>query len=183
MCIRDSLCTGALYAVEIGTGFRKAEAVLPNGAVLDDRRLRRSSLLWRINGLLIADPSEEQLRSLVAGRDMAVLKPPRCKNDPVGTLFGTHPIYLPYDPTEITNGATWLLRIELRFPCRGPRRAAIPLFFTSASFAPMRHSTVDTILGHFLRLHLSAERARAFSFHSFRIGFACCLLAEASPTT
>ena len=45
----------------------------------------------------------------------------------------------------------------------------------------MHHSTVDTILGNFLRLDLSAERARAFSFHSFRIGFACCLLAAGCP--
>ena len=40
----------------------------------------------------------------------------------------------------------------------------------------MRHSTVDTYLGHFLKLHLSAV-ARMYSFHSFRIGFACALLA------
>ena len=175
------LCTGALYALASGTGFRKAEAALPNGAVLDDRRLRRSSLLWRIDGRIYADPTEAQLLGLVSGRDMAVLKPPRCKNDPDGTVFGTHPIYQPYVEGDITNAAAWLRRIELLFPCQGPRRAEIPLFFTSAAFAPMTHSTVDSMLGHFLRLYMSAERARDFSFHSFRIGFACCLLAAGCP--
>ena len=58
----------------------------------------------------------------------------------------------------------------------GARRAAVALFFTDAKLATMHHSTVDTYLGHFLKRHLGAA-AGNYSFHSFRIGFACALLA------
>jgi len=40
----------------------------------------------------------------------------------------------------------------------------------------MYHSTVDTYLKRLLNLHLG-EAAGNYSFHSFRIGFACALLA------
>jgi hypothetical protein len=40
----------------------------------------------------------------------------------------------------------------------------------------MRHSAVETYLGHFLTLSLGAA-AGNYSFHSFRIGFACALMA------
>ena len=40
----------------------------------------------------------------------------------------------------------------------------------------MHHSTVDTYLGHFLTLHMGAA-AKNYSFHSFRVGFACALMA------
>ena len=50
------------------------------------------------------------------------------------------------------------------------------LFFTDSKLSAMHHSTVDTYLGHFLKLHLGAA-ADKYSFHSFRIGFACALLA------
>jgi len=45
-----------------------------------------------------------------------------------------------------------------------------------ASLSPLHHSTVDTYLGHLLKLHFGADAAK-YSFHSFRIGFACALLA------
>ena len=114
----------------------------------------------------------------MAGRDVAILRPPRCKNDFDNTIFGPNPIYLPFDPADALNAATWLQKLELAFPCRGSQRNRRPVFFTDISAAkPMTHSTVDTYLRHFLILHLSAEEADQFSFHSFRIGFATALLA------
>ena len=47
---------------------------------------------------------------------------------------------------------------------------------TDANLTPLRHSTVDTFLEHLLRLHFGADAVK-YSFHSFRIGFACALLA------
>jgi hypothetical protein len=75
-------------------GFRKAEIEIahPSSTTLSGHRLRRSSLLWRINGDILADPSPEQLRAMVPKRDMAIVKPPCAKNDPDGTTFGAHPV-------------------------------------------------------------------------------------------
>ena len=170
------LSLGALFTVGISTGIRKAEGATPNGRPLDQRRLRRSSLLWRIDGVSVADPTAAQLLSLQPGRDGAILVPPPSKADQFGDIWGVHPIHLAYDPRDRANAATWLRQVELRFPVRGAQRARVALFFTDARLATMHHSTVDTYLGHFLRLHLGAT-AGNYSFHSFRIGFACALLA------
>ena len=169
---------GAMFALSMSTGFRKAEVALPNGTALDDRRLHRAAVVWRIDGALIADPSPSQLQNLVAGRDIAIVRPPRCKNDYDGTTFGPNPIYLPFDPTDTLNAASWLQRLELAFPCHGSTRRLRPLFFTdTAATIPVSHSTVDTYLRHLLHLYLSVEEASKYSFHSFRIGFATALLA------
>jgi hypothetical protein len=155
---------------------------LPDGADFDDRRLRRSSVIWLINGILHADPSPEILSTMLPLRDMAVIKPPRSKADQDGTKFGTHPIDQLYDPSDSANAATWLRRIELSFPLHGAARLHSPLFFSNShAFSPITHSTVDRLLGHLLGLHLPANIASNYSFHSFRIGFACALLAAGCP--
>ena len=170
------LSLGALFTVAISTGIRKAEGATPTGRPLDQRRLRRSSLLWRIDGVSVADPSAAQLSGLQPGRDGAILIPPPSKADQFGDIWGVHPIHLEYDPSDRANAATWLRQIELQFPVHGARRAAVALFFTDSKLSAMHHSTVDTYLGHFLKLHLGAAAGK-YSFHSFRIGFACALLA------
>jgi len=175
------LSLGAMFALSESTGFRKAEVALPNGCDFDDRRLRRSSLLWEIDGTLHADPSPAQLRALVRGRDKAVIKPPRSKADYDGTIWGAHPIWLVFDDTDVANAARWLLRLELQLPLRGGQRVETPLFVSSAALEPMLHSTVDCYLEHLLRANVPEERVSAYSFHSFRIGFACALLAANCP--
>jgi hypothetical protein len=81
---------------------------------------------------------------------------------------------------NLANAAHWLQRLELMYPCSGRRRAYTPLFFSDAAFTPMLQSTVDTYLLHLLRLHVPPARLAGYSFHSFRIGFACALLAGAA---
>jgi hypothetical protein len=139
-------------------------------------------LLWEIDGVIFADPSPEALRGLVRGRDKAVLKPPRSKAEQDGIKFGALPIYQLFDDTDPANAAHWLQRLELMYPCSGRRRAYTPLFFSDAAFTPMLQSTVDTYLLHLLlRLHVPPARLAGYSFHSFRIGFACALLAAGCP--
>ena len=41
----------------------------------------------------------------------------------------------------------------------------------------MSHATVDRLLGLLLRAFLPEDEAKVYSFHSFRVGFACALLA------
>ncbi len=172
------LCLRTMFAVSMSTGFRKAEVALPNGEPFDDRRLRRSSVWWRVNGAVHADPSMALLLSMVPGRDYALIRPPRCTNDPDGSKFGTHPIHLVFGTADPLNAAANLRELEVAFPMHGARRSTHALFFTDAtSYAPMTHSTVDTYLTHLLLVHMSAAEAEQYSFHSFRIGFATALLA------
>jgi len=175
------LSLGAVFALSESTGFRKAEVALPSGCDFDDRRLRRSSLLWEINGTLHADPSPAQLRALVQGRDKAVIKPPRSKADYDGATWGAHPIWLVFDDTDVANAARWLLRLELQLPLRGGQRAEAPLFVSSAALEPILHSTVGRYLELLLSANAPEECVSAYSFHSFRIGFACALLVANCP--
>jgi hypothetical protein len=170
------LSLGGIFAVGASTGIRKAEGATPNGRALDQRRLRRSNLLWSIDGTTIADPSPAALRGLVSGRDSAILIPPPSKADQFGDIWGVHPIHLPFAPEDSANAAAWLQRIELALPVRGDQRASTALFVVDANLTPLRHSAVDTYLGHLLNLHFGANASK-YSFHSFRIGFACALLA------
>jgi len=167
---------GALFTVGISTGIRKAEGATPNSRVLDQRRLRRSNLLWRIAGEAFADPTRSQLLSLQPGRDGAILIPPPSKADQTGEIWGVHPMHLPYDPTDRANAATWLRDLELELPVHSGQRALTALFVTDAALSTMYHSTVDTYLRRLLDLHFG-KSAGNYSFHSFRIGFACALLA------
>ena len=179
------LSLGAMMALSESTGFRKSEVALPNGEELDDRRLRRASLLWEIDGNICVNPTPAQLSAMVNGRDKAVIKPPRSKADQDGTIWGAHPIWLTLDETDVANPARWLRQLELAFPCQGVQRAKAPLFFSSVlagtTFTPLRHSTIDCYLEHLLRANVPAERVKAYSFHSFRVGFACALLAANCP--
>jgi len=175
------LSLGAMFVLSGNTGFRKAKVALPSGCDFDDRRLRRSSLLGGIDVTLHVDPSPEQLRTLVRGRDKAVIKPPRSKADYDGTTWGAHPIWLVFDDTDAANAARWLLRLELQLPLRGGRRAETPPFVSSAALEPVLHSTADYYLEHLLRENNPEERISAHSFHSFRIGFASALLAASCP--
>jgi hypothetical protein len=173
---------GAMFALGVSTGFRKAEVALPSGSTFDDRRLRRCSVLWEIDGAVHADPAPELLQGLVRGRDKAVIRPPRSKADQFGIVWGAHPIWIVFDDSDVANAAWWLQRIELAFPVRAAARLRTALFFTEArAFTPMTHSTVDTYLGHLLRVNVPADKVASYSFHSFRIGFACALLAANCP--
>ena len=166
----------AAFALAGAAGFRKAEVALPANTSLDDRRLRRSSLLWRIDGVIHADPDPSQLLAMVSGRDMAIVRPPCAKNDQDATTFGAHPIYLRLCTSDPANAAARLQALELALPCRGTHRRACALFVADGNWKALSQSTLDTILAKLLLTLMSEAAASCYSFHSFRIGFACALL-------
>ena len=176
------ICLGAMFALGGGTGFRKSEVALPAATTFDDRRLRRSSVLWLIDGTLYSDPSLELLSSMVPNRDFVVIKPPRSKADQDGTRFGALPIYLSFDPSDRANAAHWLQRLELQFPCHAQESQARPLFCEDAkTFRPMSHGTVDRYLGLLLPLLMPEAETVKYSFHSSRVGVASAPLAAGCP--
>jgi len=137
--------------------------------------------MWRIDGTVHADPTPEQLLSIVPLRDGALLVPPRSKTDPVGLFFSPHPIHLTFNPADPANAFSRLRNIELQFPLRGSSRKRHALFFSDAALTPLTHYILDKYLALFLRLYLPAGEATVRSFHSFRIGLACCLRAARCP--
>jgi integrase len=179
------LCLGAAFCLAASTGCRAAEAMAPNADDFRDgvseRRYRRDNVSWRLNGQIYADPTAQQLLGMIPGRDGCVVIPPPSKSDPFGLFFSSHPIHLIWDPDEPANACDWLLRIELMFPLHGGARSKHALFFRDAELTPMTQSTLDTYLDHLLRLYLTEKEASTRSFHSFRIGLACCLRASGCP--
>lgn len=169
----------ALFTVAGSTGFRKAEVCVPSGDAFTNMHLSRNHLWWRIRGLDTQFPSVAQLRSLQQG-DFALIRPPPSKTDPFGTTFGNQFIYLPFVPLSVdpVNAAAALRDMELVFQIPHNLRRTVPLFVSDpASFLPLTHSMVDTVLQHFFHLVLPTGCASRYSFHSFRIGLACAMLA------
>jgi len=179
------LSIGAAFCLAASTGCRAAEAMAPSASDYRDgpsaERYRRDSISWRINGQIYADPTAQQLLEMAPTREGCIVVPHPSKSDPFGLFFSSHPIHLLWEPNDPANACDWLLRIELRLPLLGRSRSAYALFFGDSVLTPMTQSTLDTNLEHFLLLYLSAEEAKKRSFHSFRIGLACCLRASGCP--
>jgi hypothetical protein len=106
----------------------------------DERRLRRSSVLWRINDTIVVDPTAEQLDTPVPRRNMAIVKTCRSKSGQTDRVFEAHPTYLHFDPSDLANPAARLRTLELRLPCHGTARLTTALFVSDAVFTPMKHS-------------------------------------------
>lgn len=171
----------AMLCTAFSGGFRKSELALPPGRDFDLMRISRASLSWRIGGVIVVAPTMEQLNSLTRG-DFAILVPPPSKADPFGVYFGGRPLYLPYVPDSVTNAAAALARLELALPVHPLRRNATPLFVSTRSLTPMVTTVADSLLAGLLRCIMPAAECGKYSWHSFRIGLACSLLAMgASP--
>jgi integrase len=158
----------AAYTLAGATGLRKDEI----------SRLTRGNLLWEIDGIFFADPTPAQSGSLKPDRDRAAIRVPTSKADQDGLCFGPLPIYLPLDSNDTANAASCLGNIELHFPSRGTTRKTTPLFFCDERMSAMSRATLDSNLAFLLQFNFGEAKAALYSFHSFRIGFACSLLAE-----
>ena len=169
------LAIRAMLATMLAAGFRKAEASLPDKEQLDGRRLRRSSVSWRIRGIDTADPTEEQLLSMAVG-DYCILSPPLAKNDGLGLHFSWRPIYLPFNCDDV-NAARALRDLWYAVPIEPHLRSSTLLFCISTSGTPMRHAVADKTLRLLLLAAFPGSAANRWSWHSLRIGCACALLA------
>ena len=72
--------------------------------------MTRKNLKWHIGGRLL-DVADLDLLSALTRDDCAVIIPGRSKADPFALFFGDKPIYLPFEPDDITNAAMWLLSL------------------------------------------------------------------------
>jgi len=173
----------AVICLASSAGFRKAELTVRSGASFAARSISRANLVWRFangDGTFrdVANPSAARLRALRAG-DYALVRPPPSKTDQWGTVFGNQFVFLPFDASDPANAAAALRDYELAFPLGGRPRSSVPLFSMDPASLdePLRASTMDAVMTALFRLIMGASRAACFSFHSFRIGVACALLA------
>ena len=77
--------------------------------------------------------------------DCAVIIPGRTKADPFSLFFGDKPIYLPFEPDDITNAAMWLRTLELDRPVPAEARARVPLFASDDVCVPLTHYEADAV--------------------------------------
>jgi hypothetical protein len=170
----------AAMAVASSGGFRKGELALQDGASHALTRMSRASLFWIIRGAIVRAPTEAQLLALRPGDKAGLLAGP-CKNDPWGAFFAAHPLYFAYDPEDADNTAVRLRTLVLRCPVPADRLRATPLFTSTSLFEPMRHRDLDCSLHALLVVVFGAQGAEKYSWHSFRVGLACALLAAGAP--
>jgi hypothetical protein len=163
----------AVFCTGFAAAFRKAE-MLPPSAEGPLACLTRNSVSWLIDGALLANPSDEQLRNLKAG-DYCVIKPPPCKNDMFGLHFGWKPIWLPVGSAS-TNAAKAIAEMFLTIPVDLCDYASTPLFCVSSQGARFLQGDADLLLSHMLKAAFPSEDSTRWSMHSFRIGAACALL-------
>ena len=143
-------------------------------------RIARSSLKWRIKGRVVSEPTLDQLHALQRG-DFAMVVPPPSKADQFGVFFGGRPLYFPFVPNSITNAAHALAQLELKLPVEAGKRRSTPLFVSDDAFTPLAASLADRLLAGLLSAVLPPPERVKFSWHSFRIGLACALLAKGAP--
>ena len=155
----------------IHTGFRLGEIVRHvSGEIMF---LTFCRLTWLINNVVVARPTREQMRNLVAGRDKAIVAPPRTKPDQTGEIHCPFPVYLTYYDTEI-NPAAALRDIELRVGQHVASRETTALF-CDRSNNPYSHGFMDGMLAMVLTFLYGAAVAAIYSWHSYRSGLATAL--------
>ena len=88
--------------------------------------------------------------------------------------FGNAMIYLPLVHDGI-NAAEAIIRMELKYPCRGAVRRTTPAFELESG--SLDHGRADSLFHALMVAALGEEQAAVLSLHSGRVWLACALLA------
>jgi len=170
----------AMICVSASGAFRKAEVSLAAGVDFDAMHMSRASLFWIIDDVVVRCPSDAQLRALKEGDKAGLLACP-AKNDPWGCFFMPHPLFFNFHSGQLDNTAAALRDLALGCPVAPHLMRSTPMFSSAPgagpSARPMRHNVADATLRALLRTFMDEETASHYSWHSFRIGLACSLLA------
>ena len=165
-----------LNAAAAQAGFRKDEvsAKTKKGG-FTKTQFARSMLCFCIYGEYFADPTPEQLRSMIGSTSCSVLLTPHpSKADQTGEFWCDRPIYFPIRPSDPVCAAVEFINLELLDPCRGEDRISRPLFMNDKG-EPFTGQQVDAGLRDMLKLNCPEVQHKKFSFHSYRIWLACAL--------
>ena len=145
-------------------------------------RFTFASLVWKIGGVEVPDPTPAQLASLSEARgDGAYLEHGTAKNDFFGAFFAAVPSFLPFSSSSPRCAARALRRLECTARASGLRpeqRAATPLFGPALG-VEFTHREVELAFELLLTRGAGVPdgELKDYSIHSFRIFVACALLA------
>jgi hypothetical protein len=159
------------------TGMRKSELV----SALGTHALTISSVAVLVEGKLYLRPTQAQLAELLHPGHKTwylVITPPPSKADPFGIVWGSLPIYLPYQDKPGNTARLVARCLQLRPEARPEE----PLL-CAAPGKPFTHSFLDSLLPAWLRAAgMSGLQAKLYSWHSGR-AFLCCALVASGRTT
>jgi hypothetical protein len=168
----------ACFECAAETGGRAFEFIGPKGS----NGFTFDSLTFKIGGVLLKEPTDEQCASMGAG-DGILYAHRVAKNDVFGAWFAATPSWLPWRPVGAGRSACRaLVRLWRACTLRGEQRAKAPLFGPEPGAFFTAHQVreaFDLCLAEGARVP-EAERGN-YSFHSFRIFLACALLSSGCP--
>ena len=161
-------------------GFRKAEISLAPGVEFDAMHMSRASLFFIISGNIVRAPSKLQLENMVLGDKVGLLSVP-CKNDPLGMHFLPFPLIFNFKPNDEADSGLALRNLALFCWVPPAELRSTPMFTYSEQKEPFRYDFLDMVLKALLITFLSSAALTLYSWHSFRIGLACALIAALAP--
>ena len=146
-----------LNCVMIVTAFRLGEIVRhTSGEIM---YLTFESLVWSIGGVLITDPTVDQLNAMRSGIDGARLAPPRSKPDPWGEIHCPFSAVLTYEAGDPINAAAALRDVEIRRRVTGAARKPRALPHHCSTMCRASHTLTTNSTSCCARpLHTSMER-------------------------
>ena len=159
------------------TGHRLGEIIAhPSGEI---NFLTRSCVsITKASGRKIAVPSTRDWQQLASG-DLVLLAPCASKSDQFGEEHCPYPSVLPCDGSPCS-AAMAVRDIELEQPCDPNKRDTTPLF-GDENGQPFTYAILHTELRKLIATLFGESAAKAFSWHSIRIGLACALHAADCP--
>ena len=172
----------ACFATLAEEGSRKDEVAKENASTpFRKGRFTFESLVWKIDGREVHNPTEVQLRTMQVG-DGVWLRHGVAKNDPFGAYFGATPSFLAYRPDSERCACRELAQLEIAAAVPPAERSATPLFGPTPG-EEFTHAQLDAAFELLLVEGAGVAEAdmHKYSVHSFRIFVACALLAAKAP--
>ena len=161
-------CTKLAICIAAVTGFRSVEMFQSNS---ESYFLQLANISWRIKGVDITSPvTAAQLQTLSPG-DFMVVTPVPSKADQFNVAWGALPIYVAFKDTN-RNAARAARDVLLHSPSRsGP-------LIRGNDGKPLTQPFMKARLHQMLKSLLPPAQLKHYTWHSFRSGLACMLLAS-----
>jgi hypothetical protein len=162
-------CWRAVVSLAASSGFRKAEMFLSNKTTFF---LHWRNVAWVMNGTLIKSPSDEQLQGMREG-DYLALSPVPSKADQWNSVWGAHPLYIPFH--DLPRNAAAALR-DLAVHVGTQHRQENKPVFVDSQMRPAKAAHMTTAMYNVMVHDVGASRAKLYTWHSGRISLATHLL-------
>ena len=164
-----------LICLLASTGGRKADVALDDGVQFGMRHLSLWHACWEIGGIRTRTPSDELLNTLDSSSLLHLQHVP-CKNDPDGSRWMSSPTTVRWHPTAPVNLPRELAEyIKMRKVHREDFRKTPMLLNPDGK--PWRKGALASFFHLMCLAIMSAEQAKLYTIHSFRIYLACALMA------